>query len=135
MPTASIRPIIDRILRVRPKKYSAPSVISNENGTEAVTISVVDTWRRKRYSTTRASRPPTSPALSRSESESAVVAIGGAQLDVSDITQPQAGFVDHEVANLLDRVEFAPRPDAEALVARRDSTGIDREIAALQEVA
>ena len=48
MPTASMSPIIDRMLSVRSKKYSAPRVISNENGTDAMTISVVDACRRNR---------------------------------------------------------------------------------------
>ena len=48
IPTASISPIIDRIFNVSPKKYSAPRVISIENGTDAVTIRVVETCRKKK---------------------------------------------------------------------------------------
>ena len=48
MPTASISPIIDRMFSESPAKYSAPSVINSENGTDAVTISVVDIWRKNR---------------------------------------------------------------------------------------
>ena len=70
MPTASMSPIIERMLSVRPAKYIAPSVIMSENGTEAVTISVVETCRRNRYSTISASRPPSAPAPSKSDSDS-----------------------------------------------------------------
>ena len=70
MPTASINPIIDNILSVSPAKYSAPSVIINENGTDAVTISVVVTCLRNRYRTKIASNPPSAPALNRSPRDS-----------------------------------------------------------------
>ena len=70
IPTASIRPIMDSMFSERPKKYSAPSVISIENGTDAITIRVVDICRKNRYRTMIASRPPTIPALSRSDRES-----------------------------------------------------------------
>jgi len=48
MPIASISPIIDRMFSDRPAKYRAPRVINSENGIEAMTMSVVDTWRRNR---------------------------------------------------------------------------------------
>ncbi len=69
MPMASISPIIDRIFSESPAKYSAPSVINNENGTDEITINVVDTCRRNRYRTMIASKPPSSPAFSKSESD------------------------------------------------------------------
>ena len=67
MPIASIRPIIDNMFRESPAKYSAPSVISSENGTDEMTINVVETWRRNRYRTMIASRPPSRPAFIRSD--------------------------------------------------------------------
>ena len=70
IPTASIRPIIESMFNDIPAKYIAPNVINSENGIDAITISVVDTWRRNRYSTIMASSPPKSPALSRSDRES-----------------------------------------------------------------
>jgi hypothetical protein len=42
MPMASIRPIIDRMFRESPAKYRAPSVIRSENGTDEMTINVVE---------------------------------------------------------------------------------------------
>ena len=41
MPIASIMPIIEKMLSVRPRKYSAASVTSSEPGTASATIAVV----------------------------------------------------------------------------------------------
>ena len=47
MPMPSSRPIIDRMLRVMPKKYIAPRVITMQIGMASETISVEGQWRRK----------------------------------------------------------------------------------------
>ena len=41
MPIARISPIIERMLRLMPRKYIAPSVIRIENGTHSTTMIVV----------------------------------------------------------------------------------------------
>ena len=66
---------------------------------------------------------------------SPVVSIRRAQLDIGDITETQAGRIDAQVANFVDRRKFAARPHTEALAARRDLAGTDCEIAALQQDA
>ncbi len=48
MPTASIRPIIDSTLRVRPAKYMTPQVAISENGMASATITVESIRRRKK---------------------------------------------------------------------------------------
>ena len=47
IPMESIRPIIDRMLSVKPRKYIEPSVIRIENGTDKATMSVMGQSRRK----------------------------------------------------------------------------------------
>src|SRR5688572_4495483 len=54
MPMASIIPIIDITLMVRPQKYITAKVTSSDSGTEALTISVVGQCRRNRNSTAKA---------------------------------------------------------------------------------
>ena len=46
IPMESIRPIIDRMLSVKPRKYIEPSVIRIENGTDKATMSVMGQSRR-----------------------------------------------------------------------------------------
>ena len=81
MPMASIMPIIDITLMVRPTKYITASVTSSDSGTEALTISVVGQWRRNRNSTAKASAAPMSPASVRSLSD---VRIASAWLSMSE---------------------------------------------------
>ena len=69
MPTASIRPIIDRMLSERPPKYSSASAASSENGIASATTSTVWSRRRNSHSTRIASRAPIRPASSRPRSE------------------------------------------------------------------
>ncbi len=65
MPTASMSPIMERILSVRCVKYRIAAAPSNENGMAVATTSVVGTSRRKNRSTSTASSAPISPASSR----------------------------------------------------------------------
>ena len=81
MPMASIMPIIDITLMVRPTKYITASVTSSDSGTEALTMSVVGQCRRNRNSTAKASAAPMSPASVRSLSE---VRIASAWLSMSE---------------------------------------------------
>ena len=69
MPMASIMPIIDITLMVRPTKYITASVTSRDSGTEALTIRVVGQWRRNRNNTAKARAAPMSPASVRSLSD------------------------------------------------------------------
>ena len=69
MPTASSRPIIDRMLSVTPAKYMKPSVITKQIGIASVTISVDGQWRRKKNSTAIDSTRPMPPASARLVSE------------------------------------------------------------------
>src|SRR5690348_937825 len=69
MPTASNRPIIERMLRLIPKKYMQPSVITKHTGIASDTISVDGQSRRKKYSTSTDSSTPIAPASASSRSE------------------------------------------------------------------
>src|SRR5438094_450461 len=69
MPTASISPIIERMLSVRPVKRSSAAAASSENGMARPTTSVVTQLRRKTNRITVASAPPIMPAWSSPESE------------------------------------------------------------------
>ena len=69
MPTASSRPIIDRMLSVTPVKYMKPSVITKQIGIASVTISVDGQWRRKKNSTAIDSSRPMPPASASSSSD------------------------------------------------------------------
>jgi len=70
MPTASSRPIIDRMLRLMPRKYMQPSVITKHTGIASDTIAVARQSRRKKNSTSTDSRVPSRPALPSSRNES-----------------------------------------------------------------
>ena len=69
MPTASISPIIERMLSVRPVKRSSAAAASSENGMARPTTSVVTQLRRKTNRITVASAPPIMPAWSSPEIE------------------------------------------------------------------
>ena len=68
-PTASIIPIIVRMLSEKPRKYIAARVMTSENGTAMLTIRVVGQSRRNVNSTTSASAAPIRPALRNSRSD------------------------------------------------------------------
>ncbi len=63
MPTASIMPIIDITLMVRPRKYITAIVASSDNGTAALTISVVGQWRRNMNNTRKRERGTDKPGF------------------------------------------------------------------------
>ena len=64
-----------------------------------------------------------------------VVSFGRAQLDACNIAQAQPVLGNDEIAYVIDRREFPARPDAEPLVAGRQSPCADGKIAARQEIA
>ena len=72
MPTASISPIIERMLSVRPVKWSRAAEASSDSGIASATTSVVVALRRKKNSTSTARPAPISPAWNRPFSESSI---------------------------------------------------------------
>ena len=65
MPTASINPIMDRMLRLEPMKYMTPQVAMMENGMDIATMTVESIRRRKNHRLRVASRAPVRPAFLR----------------------------------------------------------------------
>jgi hypothetical protein len=61
MPTASISPIIDRMLSVRPEKYMSADAASRENGIAVETTSVVIQVAQEEQQHAASSTPPISP--------------------------------------------------------------------------
>ena len=101
MPMASIMPIIDITLMVRPTKYITASVTSSDSGTDALTMSVVGQCRRNRNNTAKASAAPMSPASVRSLSEDADrlgLVVDGEYADALHLRQRLVVFDDLEHA-------------------------------------
>ena len=69
IPTASISPIIERMLSVRPKKKSSAHADSSEIGMASATTSVAESRRRKKNSTPVARTAPITPDSSSPRSE------------------------------------------------------------------
>ena len=120
MPTASSRPIIDRMLSVTPAKYMKPSVITKQIGIASVTISVDGQWRRKKNSTAIDSTRPIAPASASSLSELGdVVAL---VVDDLDLDAAERGFL----ADLLDFPERTGRDVDQVRVAFLEDVQADR---------
>ena len=65
IPTASIRPIIERMLRLEPMKYMTPQVAMMENGIDMATMTVESIRRRKNHRLRVARSAPVRPAFLR----------------------------------------------------------------------
>ena len=158
MPTASSRPIIDRMLSVTPAKYMKPSVITKQIGIASVTISVDGQWRRKKNSTAIDSSRPMPPASASSSSElvtfspwlSMHLDLDVAQLRAAcriastsssalrdDLDQVGVALLEDVEADRGPAVEAAAVVDARRLqahvgdVAQAQAVGVDHQVAQL----
>ena len=160
MPTASSRPIIDRMLSVTPAKYMKPSVITKQIGIASVTISVDGQWRRKKNSTAIDSSRPMPPASASSSSELVTFSPWlsmtliwmplqrGLLADRLDFRQRRARDLDQVRVALLEDVQADRRTPVEAAavvharrleadvgdVAQAHARGVDHQVAQLLQV-